>query len=297
MVRILKVSGGGSLNGDLVDGHNFPSAATTHMGRADGAEELTIGEISVAMKRARAVTTASWHSMGVDLGADDLGKLIAGASAAHRRMWEAIRSMTDADCSAPSLLPGWSRAHVLTHWARNADGQHRMLAAAMRDEVADQYPGGETQRSAEIQDGCSRAADAILADARAAMERVEEMWHSMPTDAWSRPTLARAGRRPAWMSVLARWRETDIHHLDLDLGYTHRHLPIELVDLLLPKLLPDLACRLPESTAVQVRITDRASAVTRTAESDGSPIVVSGPASASRAGCWVGPPPLRVISR
>ena len=31
-------------------------------------------------------------------------------------------SWSDADVRAPSLLPGWSRGHVLTHIARNADG-------------------------------------------------------------------------------------------------------------------------------------------------------------------------------
>ena len=49
--------------------------------------------------------------------------------------------MTDSDCCGSSLLPGWGRGHVLTHWARNADGQSRMLLAAMRNKVATQYPG------------------------------------------------------------------------------------------------------------------------------------------------------------
>ena len=30
---------------------------------------------------------------------------------------------------APSLLPGWSRAHVATHIARNADALRRVLSA------------------------------------------------------------------------------------------------------------------------------------------------------------------------
>jgi maleylpyruvate isomerase len=59
--------------------------------------------------------------------------------------------MTDEDCRAPSLLPGWSRGRVLAHWARNADGQTRMLQAAMHGEVAAQYPGGDPQRAAEME--------------------------------------------------------------------------------------------------------------------------------------------------
>jgi len=34
---------------------------------------------------------------------------------------------TDADVRAPSLLPGWTRGHVLSHIARNADGITRTL--------------------------------------------------------------------------------------------------------------------------------------------------------------------------
>jgi len=47
------------------------------------------------------------------------------------------------------------------------------------------------------------------------------------------------------MSVWARWRETEIDHVDLDAGYTHSHWPAEFVDLMLPRVLPTLAARLP----------------------------------------------------
>ncbi|MFF9641495.1 maleylpyruvate isomerase N-terminal domain-containing protein [Kitasatospora aureofaciens] len=38
--------------------------------------------------------------------------------------------LCDADARAPSLLPGWSRGHVLTHLARNADGPRPPHGAA-----------------------------------------------------------------------------------------------------------------------------------------------------------------------
>ena len=88
--------------------------------------------------------------------------------------------MTDDDCRAPSLLPGWSRGHVLAHWARNADGQTRMLQAAMRGEVAAQYPGGDAQRAADIETGAARPAPVILQDVRAALDRAEDAWRRMP---------------------------------------------------------------------------------------------------------------------
>lgn len=86
---------------------------------------------------------------------------------------------------------------MLAHWARNADGQSRMLAAAMRGEVTAQYPGGDAQRAAEIEAGAARPARVILADARAAVSRVEDAWHRMPASAWARLAdlaVTRAGR-------------------------------------------------------------------------------------------------------
>jgi maleylpyruvate isomerase len=165
--------------------------------------------------------------------------------------------MDDDACRAPSLLPGWSRGHVLTHWARNADGQTRMLEAAMHGQVAAQYPGGSAQRAADIEAGAARPGRLILQDARAAVDRVEDAWRRMPPDAWARPTAARIGQRPAWQSVWARWRETEIHHVDLGADYTHEHWPAEFVSLMLPRVLPTLDARLADGLAVHVQVTDR----------------------------------------
>ena len=84
----------------------------------------------------------------------------------------------------------------------------------------------------------------------------------MPPDEWSRLTAARAGPRPAWMSVWARWRETEIHHVDLNSGYTHSQWPAEFVDLLLMRVLPTLAARLADEITFQAQTTDRDPAVT-----------------------------------
>jgi maleylpyruvate isomerase len=217
----------------------------------------------------------------MEVAAADLAELMEAAAAAHRRMWASASRMTDDSCSAPSLLPGWSRGYVLAHWARNADGQTRMLQAAMRGEVAAQYPGGDAQRAADIETAAARPAPVILQDVRAALDRVEDAWRRMPPEAWSRPTGARIGQRPAWKSVWARWRETEIHHVDLDAGYTHDHWPAEFVSLMLPRVVPTLDTRLTDKTAVRVQTDGRewTQASTAAAASD-DPVIVRGTASA-----------------
>ena len=177
---------------------------------------------------------------GMEVAAADLAGLTRAAIAAHQRMLASANGLGDDDCRAPSLLPGWTRGHVLAHWARNADGQVRMLEAAMRGEVAAQYPGGDAQRAADIESGAARPAPLILQVLLAAIDRVEDAWRKMPTEAWSRLTGARVGQRPAWKSVWARWRETEIHHVDLDAGYTHDHWSAEFVRLMLPRVVPTL---------------------------------------------------------
>jgi DNA-binding CsgD family transcriptional regulator len=44
--------------------------------------------------------------------------------------------MTDAEAREPSLLPGWTRGHVLTHVARNADALTNLLSWAAASRLA-----------------------------------------------------------------------------------------------------------------------------------------------------------------
>ena len=75
---------------------------------------------------------------------------------AHRALVDHLEAMAGgagADPALPSLLPGWTRGHVLTHIARNADSFVRVLEAARRGEVVTQYEGGVDGRNADIEAG------------------------------------------------------------------------------------------------------------------------------------------------
>lgn len=249
---------------------------------------MVAGRCRLAMRAAADVTRALLRCdhRRVEVAAAYLAELMGAAVVAHQRMWASASRMTDGDCRAPSLLPGWSRAHVLAHWARNADGQTRMLQAAMHGEVAAQYPGGDAQREADITAGADRPARLILTDVRAAIDRVEDTWHRMPPSAWDRPTGARIGQRPAWQSVWARWRETEIHHVDLDAGYRHDLWPTEFVSLMLPRVLQTLETRLRDERAVQVQTDGQQwTFVGAAGAAPGDPVVVRGAAPAVL--CWL----------
>ncbi len=150
---------------------------------------------------------------------------LAGVNAAFALLTEATATMSDADARGPSRLPGWTRGHVLTHLARNADGQRRMVGGALRDAVLDQYPGGDEQRAADIEAGADRPIELLLADMVESQTALDAAWSRVHGEVWDRLTNARAGARPLREGVLARRREVSVHLVDLDVGVEPGMLP------------------------------------------------------------------------
>ena len=118
---------------------------------------------------------------------------------AQVRFEAAIADLDDGEIDRPSLLPGWTIGHVLTHVARNADSHRRRALAAERHEMVDQYEGGFAGRAAAIDEGAGRRADEIIADVKASALALEETWGSVPDSAWPNITRDVGGReRPLY---------------------------------------------------------------------------------------------------
>jgi maleylpyruvate isomerase len=150
-----------------------------------------------------------------------------GVEVAYGLLVGSLSGIGDADARAPSHLPGWSRGHVLSHLARNAEGQTRMVTGVRRDEVMEQYPGGDDQRTADIEAGSSRPVAELLIDVYETQQALFDAWSQVPDGAWDRMTRARAGVRPVRDGVLSRWREILVHLVDLDVGYEPSQLPAD----------------------------------------------------------------------
>ena len=60
-------------------------------------------------------------NVGMDTGMDTDFPHLDETVVATARYLEALTELSDDDVRAPSLLPGWTRGHVITHVARNAD--------------------------------------------------------------------------------------------------------------------------------------------------------------------------------
>ncbi|MGW0503293.1 maleylpyruvate isomerase family mycothiol-dependent enzyme [Micromonospora sp. NPDC003241] len=122
------------------------------------------------------------------------------------------------DLATPSLLPGWTRGHVLAHLCRNADGFVNLLTSARTGEPIPQYASAEA-RDADIEAGASRPPEEHLDDLRRSADRFTEAVAAMPVPAWAATVETRRGPWPAALLVWGRLRELEIHHVDLAAGY------------------------------------------------------------------------------
>ncbi len=144
------------------------------------------------------------------------GFLVTAILRAHSRLGGAIEPLTDAHVRAPSLLPDWSRGHVLAHISGIGAAAARQLEYARRGEQVDVYDGGRPARDAAIEAAApAPAADHVHAVHRAT-ERVEQALTALAPADWSRPVRYRDG--VVRDMALAWWREIEIHTTDLDLG-------------------------------------------------------------------------------
>lgn len=177
----------------------------------------------------------------------------------------------DADMRTASLLPGWSRGHVLTHLARSGDAMAASIAGTLREERVELYPDGDAGRTRDIEAGAGRPAAEIIADVGESAQRLDRVLGAThDADAWER--IADRGRSNADMLV-SRWCEVEIHRVDAGLAEP-ADWPAGFVERLLPETLAGLSAR--SDRPLRVEIAGEA-ATTRSAEDlDGAETVVRG---------------------
>jgi maleylpyruvate isomerase len=133
---------------------------------------------------------------------------------------ELLRTAEDLDpasIGAPSRLPGWTVGHVLSHIARNADGQTNLLTWARTGVETPMYASPEA-REAGIEEGATRPLREQIEDIRAAHERFADAGAAMPAEAWTvlLPATGSSAAAVPW----SRLREVEVHHVDLGDRYT-----------------------------------------------------------------------------
>ena len=159
--------------------------------------------------------------------------------AATARLSATCADVDDATARRPSLLPGWSVGHVLTHVARNADGMVNLVTWAVTGDPTPMYASMDA-RNAAIEEGAGRLADVLVADVRDSAARLRARLDDLVgagPEALDRLVLFGAPPpgtepdTPAGTLPYARLRELEIHHVDLGLpSYTPADWPEAFVE-------------------------------------------------------------------
>ena len=131
------------------------------------------------------------------------------------------RIMTSSDLRSPSLLPGWSRAHVLAHLARDADAMRNLLIGARAGQDRPAYASAETRR-ADIDRSAAAGARELADDLAGSAMALRTVALRLPDTAWQcQVRMLDCPRFPASQLLIRRLAEVELHHCDLGIGYGH----------------------------------------------------------------------------
>src|SRR5262245_22960950 len=119
--------------------------------------------------------------------------LLALAREATERLDLIFAGLDEHTMHRPSRLPGWSRAHVVTHLARNADALVNLMTWA-RTGVEHPMYASRADRDADIDEGARRLAQVIREDLIAACARLEVAADRLTGSDWQATIAHRTGR-------------------------------------------------------------------------------------------------------
>jgi maleylpyruvate isomerase len=138
---------------------------------------------------------------------------------ATQRLIDEARLLSGSDLRAPSLLPGWTRGHVLAHLARGADAMRNLLAGARVGQDRPAYASAEA-RAADIEAGATADARELVDDLATAAMAFRAVAGQLPGEAWRYPVRVLGSPPfPAGQLLVRRLAEVELHHCDLGIGY------------------------------------------------------------------------------
>jgi maleylpyruvate isomerase len=144
---------------------------------------------------------------------------------ATQRLLDDARILPEAELRVPSLLPGWTRAHVLAHLARGADAMRNLLISARSGQDRPAYASAQA-RDAGIEQGAAVSAKDLMADLADSAMALRAVVRQLPDEAWQvRVRVLDSAPFPAADVLTRRLVEVELHHCDLDAGYSPADWP------------------------------------------------------------------------
>lgn len=136
-----------------------------------------------------------------------------------------VDRLHDDDFAGETLLPDWTRRHLLAHVAYNAAALGRLLTWARTGVETPMYSSAD-HRQQEIAEGAlfesSKLRNMFIQSAR----QLDESWRFMPSSAWTATVRTAQGRLvPASETLWMRAREVWVHAVDLGAGASFKDIP------------------------------------------------------------------------
>ena len=158
---------------------------------------------------------------------------LAMVRTASERLAGEVSRLDDRAMREPSGLPGWSRAHVVSHLARNADALVNLITWA-RTGVEHPMYASSADRDADIEEGANRLAQVLHEDLGAARDRLMTAAQNLTGAQWLATVTARGNMViPASRIPEMRLFEIWVHLVDLGTGFTFADVPADHLERLL----------------------------------------------------------------
>jgi maleylpyruvate isomerase len=169
---------------------------------------------------------------------DELNDVRVQIDRATARLLTTVAGFTSEDARQASLLPGWTRGHVLTHIARGGDAMLNLLQWARTGVPTEAYPSRD-DRNLEIEEGAHRDVVELLADVTSSAASFRTEVVALPEPAWERVVgvlgFPDIPQFPASQLLTRRLVEIELHHTDLGAGYSPADWPATFAAMELPE--------------------------------------------------------------
>lgn len=155
--------------------------------------------------------------------------LIHACRASHRNLIAALAQLSDDSFQTPSLLPGYSRGHVVAHLTNKANAHVWLFGGPSVGEIRQLHPDGYDPDAAATA-GAARSALELRDDLVKSFGRLEAAWDALDDLLWDRQATMTAGPRTMAETVAHHLRNVAVHHVDLDIGYVASDWPRQFVE-------------------------------------------------------------------
>lgn len=158
----------------------------------------------------------------------DLSEVRPLKRAATQRLLGDTIAISQGDWLASTALPGWTRAHIATHLARNADVLRRLV---LRLDEANELEHDDSVQ--DLESGSRRSPLEIQIDLDTSSGLLNDAFDELTPEDWNAPLRGELDGLTAADLPMLRLNEVVLHHIDLDCGFAFGDIGEQVAEWLL----------------------------------------------------------------